>query len=159
MAKETEIKTISKELEVKLTPVEMAEMLRRAGELQLDIEEKKKAFATVRGEHQKVVKEAQAEIHQLLAAGNEGRMMKLVDVECIREFNGASVSYRYNGDIVETRAMTEDELQGDFFQTEGTEDEAAEDGDDEGSELSIDEQIAQDVKESTSKRTASTAVS
>jgi hypothetical protein len=151
-------KTVTKEIEVRLTHVEIAEKAKLAGDLKLEIAELEKEFKKVKDEHKTQVDDLSERREKLLDVAHAGRERRTESVKERFLFNACEVQTVYNNEVVETRAMTSDELnsyQNPELPLPETSADAEEVAEVEGS---IDEQIANDIRESTGRRTASSAV-
>jgi hypothetical protein len=155
-------KTVTKEIEVRLTHIEIAEKAKLAGDLKLEIAEKDKEFKTVKDKHNSEVKELAERREQLLDVAHAGRERRTESVTERFLYNACEVKTFYKGEEVDSRAMTHDELneyqEPELPLTMGGEDDEEEAAPADDEAKSADEQIADDIRESTSRRTASSAL-
>lgn len=148
-----------KELDIPLTHVELAEKMRSCGKLQVELDDAKKIKKEVVAEHSNGIKELEAQLRKHNEDANRGKETRLVDCIEILNYPQALVSYEFNGQIIEERPMTPEEHQDDLPLASDDAPEESEDHDkDDDEQKSLDEQIAEDLRESTNKATASSAV-
>lgn len=159
-----EEKVITKELDVKLTHIEMAEKAKAAGDLQAEIGLENQKFNTKKKDHIASVSKLQERLWNILNVCSKGKETRTVECTERRNFSACSVEYIYGGDVVETRAMEDGEFQKDMFTKEEKKFSKADSVDaevesvEESESKSVDEQIAEDIRESTRTSTASSAV-
>lgn len=156
MAETTE-RTLTKEMDVPLTNIDMANKAAQLGELKGKIDELEKAFDKVKTQHKADLSPLEDELEKFLEICRTKKERRMVDVTERRDLNRAMVQYIHDGIVLDERAMTADELlQPDLFDANEAvkaDPEAADEA-----PIPVDEQIARDIQESTNPNTASSAV-
>lgn len=146
---------VTREFEIPLTKPELAELATVAGGLQSEISNLKKSFSVVQKQHRADVSGLEEKLEKILTDCDNGRSTRTVDVIERKDYNRRLVQYIYDDRVIQERALEESEMQETMFSKPSDHAPAP---DKDPDQVSIDEQIAADIRESTRVSTASSAV-
>lgn len=110
-----ETQNIQKEVERSLTVADFANLGKEVGELSVEIQDLENQFAVVKSEHKAKLEKLEKAKDKAISAINNGKTVETVECVMVKNFDTNTVTFTYNGDVVEERAMTEDERQKELF--------------------------------------------
>jgi hypothetical protein len=157
-----ERRTVTREIRVELQEPELAKLVKEAGALNSEVEELDQEFAKVKETHDTAKKSKQEKIKAILRVAHNGRDSQTLECEAVYDWNSKSVTYFHDGKKVDERVMEVHELQREMSlgQVEGIQSHLGSETTVEGIaevKKTLGEQVAEDIKEQTNKKTARSA--
>lgn len=120
---EVEETIVSKEIEIKLTNIDKAHMADEAADAQVALTSTETEFKGIKNDYSQRIKKLKAKIETTLEAVNTGVISR--NVQCVMKkiYSSNIVQYVYEGEVIEERAMTDQDRQPKLFAPtmEGTE--------------------------------------
>lgn len=119
---EVPLKIKNKELEFELDDTDIALLARKAAATQKEISDLEAQFQSLKDDWKARISSKEADVRDALKAISSGKQVKKVDCILRKDFNLFTVSFVYNGKVIESRPMTHEERQPDLPHTTKQED-------------------------------------